>query len=410
MTRQPFVIVGGGSAGAHAAAQLRKDGFDGAVVLFGDEPVRPYDRPPLSKEYLRGDATRETLSLHGPTFYQEHDIDLRTSVRIQGIDAGNRHVLLDDGTRLGYERLLLATGAEPRRLDVPGADLQGVMYLRTPDDADAIRTAALAADQTLVIGGGWIGAEVAASLRQLGRDVTLVVPGTVPLERVLGPEVGAIYRDLHIRQGVQVVAGERITAILGAGRVEGVELGGGERRDSDLVVVGIGAQPRVGLASDAGLDVEDGVVVDERLETSVPGIFAAGDVARAWHPALGARIRVEHWDNARRQGRAAARNMMGMAERYVRLPYFYSDQFDLSMEYVGQAAEWDEVVLRGDPGEGHFVAFWLRGGRALAGMNANTPKVNETIRTLVASGRHLDTGRLADPGVPLDDIEALSAS
>ena len=404
MTQGPFVIVGGGLAGASAAAQLRKDGFDGPVVLIGEEAEHPYERPALSKEYLRGDGDRGALAVHPPSFYDEHGIDVRTSTPATQIDAAAREVVLGDGHRLGYDRLLIATGSSARRLDVPGADLTGVMHLRTVGDADAIRTAATSAAHVIVVGGGWIGTEVAASLRQLGRDVTMVIPGGKPLERLLGTEVGAVYRALHEAHGVRIVSHQRVTAMRGTHMVEAVETTDGSRIAADLVVLGVGAGPRQALAADAGLDVLDGIVVDEHLQTSVGGVFAAGDVAAAWHPVLGARIRVEHWDNARRQGRAAARSMLGLAEPYTRLPYLYSDQYDLSMEYVGHAPAWDRVVFRGAAADGRFLAFWMAGGRVVAGMNANVPKMSETIRGLIQAARAVDPRDLADPAIPLADL------
>lgn len=410
MTDRPFVIVGASLAGASAAAQLRKEGFDGPVVLIGDEWERPYERPALSKEYLRGASERDKAFVHGPDFYDEHAIDLRTSTQVAAIDPDIREVVLDDGERLGYERLLLATGASPCRLEVPGASLPGVHHLRTLADADAIRNAATRAHHAVVIGGGWIGAEVSASLRQLGLPVTMIAPGSVPLERVLGAKVGAIYRDLHREHGVELAMGRRVTAIRGVDAVDAVETSDGGRIAADLVVVGVGARPRTQLAADAGLEAGDGIMVDARLETSAPGIFAAGDVAAAWHPLLGTRIRVEHWDNARRQGRTAARSMLGLDEPYVRLPYLYSDQFDLGMEHVGHAPAWDRVVFRGDPAGRQFIAFWLGEGRVLAGMNANVWKVNDAIAALVRSRRAVVVERLVDPSVPLDDLEALTAS
>lgn len=407
VTLRTFVIVGASLAGANAAAQLRKKGFDGRIVLVGEERDRPYERPSLSKEYLRGAEEREALDVHAPAFYDEQSIDLRTSAHAVAIDSKTRDVVLEDGTRLRYDRLLLATGAVPRRLEVPGSDLAGVHVLRTVADAEAIRERAAGARRVVVIGGGWIGSEVAASLRQLGSPVALIAPGATPLERVLGPEVGAVYRDLHLAHGVELFMNQRAVAFRGRTSVEAVETGDGTHLESDLVVVGVGAQPRAELAVAAGLEVGDGIHVDENLETSVPGIFAAGDVAAAWHPLLKARIRVEHWDNARRQGRAAAQNMLGNAEPYIRIPYFYSDQYDLSMEYSGYAPRWDRVVFRGEPATGAFVAFWLRAGRVIAGLNANLPKVNEGIAALVRAGRKVAVERLVDPTVPLEDTDAL---
>ena len=402
----PFVIVGASLAGASAAAQLRKDGFDGPIVLLGEEPERPYERPPLSKDYLRGTSGRDALPIHGPTFYDEHAIDLRTATPVTAIDPSRREVVLDDGERIGYERMLLSTGASPRRLEVPGRGLPGVHDLRTLDDADRLRAAAGAAQRVVVIGGGWIGAEVAASLRQLGLPVTLVAPGSVPLERVLGPEVGGVYRDLHEAHGVRLVMGQRVTAITGRARAEAVETSDGTRIEADLVVVGVGARPRIELAVAAGIAVGDGILVDEHLETSAAGVFAAGDVAEMWHPALRARVRVEHQDNAKRQGRAAARNMLGKAESYVRLPFFYSDQYDLGMEYRGYAPAWDSVVVRGDLGEREFLAFWLADGRVMAAMNANVWDAGDGLQHLVDAGRIVDPGRLANPAVPLGALVA----
>ncbi len=404
-----IVIIGAGLAGAKGAEALRKEGYDGRIVIFGDESHLPYLRPPLSKEYLRGEAPPEKVFVHPPAWYEEHRIELNPSAPVRAIDPATREVVLADGHRLSFDRLLIATGSAPRRLTIPGSDLTGVHYLRTLDDGDAIRDAAAAAQRVLVIGGGWIGTEVAASVRQLGRPVALIAPGSVPLERVLGVEVGAIYRDLHIRHGVDLVLNQRATAFRGTNRVESVETADGTRIEGDLVIVGVGAQPRTQLAADAGIDVGDGILVDEHLETSVPGIFAAGDVAAAWHPLFERRIRVEHWDNARRQGRTTARNMLGMAEPYLRIPYLYSDQYDLGMEYAGFAPAWDQVTFRGEPASGAFIAFWLRHGRVVAGMNANVWKVNEAIMALVASRRLVDVGRLVDPAVPLDDLDALSA-
>ena len=402
-----LVIVGAGLAGANAAAHLRKKGFDGRIVLVGEERDRPYERPPLSKEYLRAAKARDELDVHAGSFYTDQAIDLRTSSLVTAIDVPSRDVVLEDGSRIRYDRLLLATGALPRRLDVPGSHLAGIHLLRTVADAEAIRDRAAAARRVVVIGGGWVGSEVAASLRELGVSVALVAPGSTPLERVLGPEIGGVYRDLHATHGVELHLSQRAVAFRGGTAVEAVETADGTRIEADLVVVGVGARPRTDLAAAAGLEAGDGIHVDEHLETSVPGIFAAGDVAAAWHPLFGARIRVEHWDNARRQGRIAVQNMLGGADPYDRIPYLYSDQFDLSMEYAGHAPAWDRVVIRGEPASGAFVAFWLRDGRVVAGMNANVPKVNDAIGALVRLGRPAIVERLADPAVPLDDAEAL---
>jgi 3-phenylpropionate/trans-cinnamate dioxygenase ferredoxin reductase subunit len=402
-TSRTFVIVGAGLAGAKAAETLRQEGFTGRVVLLGEESERPYDRPPLSKGYLRGEDDRGEVYLHDAGFYADQGIELVTSTRVTAVDPNAGDVVLDSGERLGYDRLLLATGADPRRLPLPGGDLAGVHYLRRLDDAERLGAAIRSAERVVVVGGGWIGSEVAASARQMGAEVALVAPSSVPLERVLGTEVGAVFRDLHADRGMKLHLGTNVEGIVGLDYAEGVRTADGAVVQGDLVVVGVGAIPRVELAQPAGLAVGNGIEVDAFLETSVAGIFAAGDVASAWHPNLGARIRVEHWATATHQGETAARNMLGKAEPYGRIPYFFSDQYDLGMEYTGYAPEWDEVVFRGDPASLEFVAFWMAGGRPVAGMNVNVWDVAEPIEALVRSGP-VDRQRLADPTVPLEEL------
>ena len=397
--KQTFVIVGAGLAGAKAAETLREEGYDGRLVLLGAEPERPYERPPLSKEYLRGETDREQAYVHEAAFYEEHGIELRSGEHVVRLDPGRRELTLQSDEPLAYDRLLLATGSAPRRLSIPGSELEGVHYLRTFGDSDALRARLDAGGRLVVIGAGWIGCEVAASARQRGIEVTVIAPHPVPFARVLGSEVGAIYRDIHVDHGVEMLLGTGAAALEGADSVERVRLNDGRTIDCDSVVVGIGATPRAILAAAAGLAVDNGILVDERLETSAPGVFAAGDVANQLHPSLG-RLRVEHWDNALQQGPAAARSMLGSTEGYARLPYFFSDQYDVGMEYSGHATDWDRIVFRGDPAEREFIVFWLRDGRVLAGMNVNVWDVAETIRGLI--GHPVDEGRLADPDVPLE--------
>jgi 3-phenylpropionate/trans-cinnamate dioxygenase ferredoxin reductase subunit len=400
-----FAIVGAGLAGAEAAETLRAEGFDGRLLLLGDEDERPYDRPPLSKTYLRGETDRDALYLHDEGFYAAHDIELRTSTSVRSIDPAGRQVELASGERIGYDRLLLATGAAPRRLPVPGADLDGVHYLRSRQHADTLAAAAVRAEHVVVIGTGWIGSEAAASLRQLGRQVTLVGPDIAPLARVLGPEVAAVYRDLHADHGVRLVPGARVTGFRGHGRVEAVLTDHGDTIQGDLVLVGAGVVPRTGLAEAAGLPVDNGVLVSGQLEAvGAAGVHAAGDVAAAWHPHYRTHLRVEHRANALNQGPAAARNMLGIPTAYARLPYFYSDQYDLSMEYTGLADSRDEVVVRGDPATHAFIAFWLKDRRVVAGMNAGIWDVVEPIQTLIRGRRPVEPARLADPGIPLDRV------
>jgi 3-phenylpropionate/trans-cinnamate dioxygenase ferredoxin reductase subunit len=405
-----IVIVGAGLAGAKAAETLRKDGFEGSVTLLGDEPERPYIRPPLSKEYLRGEADREVAYVHPDTYYAEHRIELRPSSRASEIAVASREVVLDGGHRVPFDRLLIATGARSRRLPVDGADLPGVLTLRTLEDADSLRAAAGEAEDVVVIGAGWIGSEVAASLRTVGRRVTVIAPDAVPLERALGPKVGGVYRDLHLAHGVDLRLGSGVQRIVGNDRVSEVETSTGERIKADLVVVGIGAQPRTEFASAAGLAVGDGIEVSPTLETSVAGIFAAGDVASAWHPFYERRVRTEHWANAKFQGTAAARSMLGATAPYDRIPYFYSDQYDLGMEYTGLASASDDLVVRGSLADREFVAFWLADGRVVAGMNANVWDVATSIERLIRSRATVDAAALADPSVAIDELAGTAAA
>jgi 3-phenylpropionate/trans-cinnamate dioxygenase ferredoxin reductase subunit len=403
--RSTFVIVGAGLTGAKAAETLRAEGFGGRLLLLGEEAERPYERPPLSKAYLRGEADRDSLYVHQEGFYAAHDIELRTSTSVRSIAPAARRLELATGERIGYDRLLLASGAAPRRLPVPGADLAGVHYLRSRRDADSLAAAAADAERVVVVGTGWIGSEAAASLRQLGRQVTLVGPDTAPLARVLGPEVAAVYRDLHADHGVRLLLGTRVAGFRGHDRVEAVVTDHGDTIEGDLVLVGAGAIPRTELAEAAGLPVRNGVLVNEQLEAvGAAGIYAAGDVAAAWHPRYQSYLRVEHWANALNQGPAAARNMLGIPTAYARLPYFYSDQYDLGMEYSGLADSWDQVVVRGDLTAHAFIAFWLKDQRVLAGMNAGVWDVVEPIQAMIRSGRPVDPARLADPDLPLDQV------
>jgi 3-phenylpropionate/trans-cinnamate dioxygenase ferredoxin reductase subunit len=398
------LIVGAGLAGAKAAEALREEGFEGRIVLIGEEPELPYERPPLSKDYLTGDSPREQARVHPEGFYSTHDTDLRTGIEVERIDTALKEAALSAGERLAYDRLLLATGAEPRRLALPGSELTGIHYLRDLADADRLAARIGKGGRAVVIGGGWIGAEVAASARQKGLDVTIVEQSDVPLERVLGREVGEIYARIHRDHGVKLVTGAALESFAGTGRVERVTLADGRTLDADFVVVGVGVSPRTGLAKQAGIAIDNGIVVDERLETSVPGVFAVGDVANAFHPFYERFLRVEHWANALNQPAFAARAMLGKPASYDRLPYFFSDQYETGMEYTGYASDWDEVALRGDPASGEFIAFWLRGGRVMAGMNVNVWDVGDPIKALITSRESVDGARRRDPDVPLEDV------
>lgn len=404
MTGRVFVIVGASLAGARAAQGLREGGFAGRVVLIGQEPALPYARPELSKGYLLGEKTMADMQVHPAQFYADQEIEVQTATPVTGIDRAARHVLIAGGKPLTYDLLLLTTGAAPRRLNIPGADLPGVVSLRTVADADILRERIGQAGRVVVVGAGWIGCEVAACARTLGAQVTLLTPDAFPLVRALGPEVGAVFADLHTDHDVDLRLGTGVAGVVGTDRAEGVRTTDGETIAGDLIVIGVGAAPRDALARQAGLPVDNGILVDEFLTTSDPLVLAAGDVANAWHPVLGARLRVEHWDNARKQGQAAAANMLGTPTAFTALPFFYSDQYEFGMEYRGHATTWDQVVFRGEPASQEFLAFWLHQGRVLAAMNANIWDQGDALDTLVRSGARPSPARLADPTIDLADL------
>jgi 3-phenylpropionate/trans-cinnamate dioxygenase ferredoxin reductase component len=406
MSEKRFVIVGASLAGAKAAGELRARGFDGRVVLIGAEPERPYERPPLSKDYLRGESEREKAFVHELGFYQQHEIELMVGTTATAIDPGAGRLTLEGGRELEFDRLLLTTGAQPRRLSTAGGELDGVHYLRTLADSEALRTRLDDRGHVAVIGAGWIGSEVAASARQRGCEVTVIDPLRLPNERIFGAEIGEFYRDVHAQYGVQLLLGERVEAFEGDTQVRRVCTASGKTIDCDFAVVGVGVAPRIELAQAAGLELENGIVVDERLRTSAPSVSAAGDVANAWHPFYGRRIRVEHWANALNQGPAAARAMLGQDVSYDRIPYFFSDQYEVGMEYSGYATDWDEVVFRGDCDAGEFIAYWLKGGRVVAGMNVNVWDVNEQVQALIRSRHQVDQGTLRDQDTPLATLVA----
>ncbi|GAA3272511.1 FAD-dependent oxidoreductase [Dactylosporangium vinaceum] len=412
-----FVIVGAGLTGAKAAETLRAEGFTGTIVLIGEEGERPYERPPLSKDYLRElEGAREKAFVHDLSWYADNDIDLRLATRVTHLDAALKRVTLDGVDELHYDRLLLATGSRVRTLDVPGASLPGVRYLRTLDEAEALLDQLKRAANVVVVGAGWIGLETAAAARHHGAAVTVVELGSLPLQRVLGDEVAAVYADLHRAHGVTFHFGASVASFCGDTRLESVVLADGTELPADLAVIGVGIQPNTELAVDGGLAVDNGILVDAGLRTSVPDIYAAGDVVNLDHPLLGSRIRVEHWANALNGGKAAGRALLGQEVVYDRVPYFYSDQYDLGMEYSGHAPKdtYDRVVFRGDPSvkDGkapEFIAFWLQDGRVLAGLNANIWDVTDPIQALIRAGYNgttVDPAKLADPDVPLDRLLA----
>ncbi|MGW4885874.1 NAD(P)/FAD-dependent oxidoreductase [Streptomyces murinus] len=414
---QTFVIVGGGLAGAKAAETLRAEGFTGRVILICDERDHPYERPPLSKGFLLGKEERDSVFVHEPAWYARNDIELHLGQSVDRIDRRAKTVRYgDDGTLVRYDRLLLCTGAEPRRLDIPGTDLAGVHHLRRLAHAERLKgvLASLGRDNghLVIAGAGWIGLEVAAAAREYGAEVTVIEPEPTPLHGVLGPELGNVFAQLHSGHGVRFQFGRRLTEIIGQdGMVLAVRTDDGEEHPAHDVLAAIGAVPRAALAEAAGLEIADrahggGIVVDERLRTSDPDIYAAGDVAAFPLELYGTRIRVEHWANALNGGPAAARSMLGQDAVYDRVPYFFTDQYDLGMEYSGWAppGSYDQVVIRGDMGKREFIAFWVREGRVLAGMNVNVWNVTEQIQRLIRSRAQVDSDALADPHVPLDRL------
>jgi 3-phenylpropionate/trans-cinnamate dioxygenase ferredoxin reductase subunit len=402
-----MVVVGGGLAGGKAVETLRDEGYDGPVVIVTEERERPYERPPLSKEYLNGGKDREVIYVHEPGWYDEHDVELRTGVRAVGLDPAGHAVELDGGERLPYRAVLLATGASPRRLRLPGGDLDGVLVLRSAADSDRLKAELSAGDKRVaVVGAGWIGLEVAAAARSYGNEVTVVEPQPAPLRQVLGDEIGGVFARLHRDNGVDLRLNTGVSEFRGDGRVRSVVTDGGAEIPADLVVVGIGVVPRTELAEAAGLDVDNGVVVDSALRASAPDVFAAGDIASWLHPRYGRHIRVEHWANALNGGPAAARAMLGQEVVYDRLPYFFTDQYDLGMEYSGLAGREQRVVTRGDVDGREFIAFWLDGDRVRAAMNVNVWDVTDDLQALIRADKAVDDARLADPDVPVKEVTA----
>ncbi|MCX2925542.1 NAD(P)/FAD-dependent oxidoreductase [Streptomyces sp. NEAU-W12] len=416
---QTFVIVGGGLAGAKAAETLRTEGFTGRVLLICDERDHPYERPPLSKGFLLGKEERDGVFVHEPAWYARHAVELHLGQTVDAVDRAAKTVRFgEDGTTVHYDKLLLANGSEPRRLDIPGTDLAGVHHLRRLAHAERLKgvLASLGRDNghLVIAGAGWIGLEVAAAAREYGAEVTVVHRGPTPLHSVLGPELGQLFADLHSEHGVRFHFGATLTGITGQdGVVLAARTDDGEEHPAHAVLAAIGAAPRTGLARAAGLDLADpadggGIRVDERLRTSDPDIHAAGDVASFPHALFGTRLRVEHWANALNGGPAAARAMLGREVTYDRVPYFFSDQYDLGMEYSGWAppGSYDQVVIRGDAGKREFVAFWVKEGRVLAGMNVNVWDVTAPIQRLITSRTLVDTDSLANPRVPLESLAA----
>jgi 3-phenylpropionate/trans-cinnamate dioxygenase ferredoxin reductase subunit len=393
-----------GLAAATLVQSLRDDGFAEPLTLIGDESDRPYERPALSKDYLQGKTATGDLYVHPENWYAEHQVDTRLGDAVTEIDRHTCSVRLRSGGTVAYSQLVLATGASPRTVSLPGADLAEIHTLRQIGDAESLRTALSPGRRLVVIGAGWIGLEVAASARAAGCEVTVLETAAVPLSRVLGERLGRYFAELHRQHGVDLRTSAKVTAIPGRnGHVTGVQSDTG-LVPADLVLIAVGVTPNTGLAGAAGLSVDNGIIVDDRLRTSDPAILAIGDVANAYHSMLERRLRVEHWDNAIRQGRLAAKTILGSRDRYDWQPYFYTDQYDLAMEYVGHSQPRDEVIVRGDLDSGAFLTFWIRQKKITAAMNVNIWDVNDELRALI--GRAIPADRLQDQGIALDALAA----
>ncbi len=403
-TSSTFAIVGGGLAGAKAAQALRDNDFDGRVVLFSAEDHLPYERPPLSKEYLAGKKQLDDFTVEEAAWYRDHNVDLRLGTEVAAVNAADHTLTLPDGTTVGYDKLLLATGSASRRPPIPGADADGVHFLRTIDDAVALSAALTPGSSLAIVGAGWIGLEVAAGARGRDVNVTVVEAAHVPLLAALGAEVGEVFAELHRDHGVDLRLDQSVQEVTtDDGVATGLRLGDGSTIAADTVLIAVGAAPNISLAEQAGLAIADGgVLVDASLRSSDPDIYAVGDIAAAQHPLFGTRIRTEHWANALKQPAVAVAGMLGRSAEYDELPYFFTDQYDLGMEYVGHAPEYHRVVFRGDVAGLEFVAFWLDAdNRVLAGMNVNVWDVLDDVKGLIRSAARVDPQRIADPSQPL---------
>lgn len=398
---ETYVVVGASLTGGGAAATLRQEGFDGRVVLIGAESQPPYERPPLSKDYLRGESSFQSTLVQPPDFYGENGIETRFGVRATRVDAAEKVVELDGGESVAYDGLLIATGGRNRHFPIPGLELEGIYDLRTAVDCDRIRAQIAPGRKAVVVGMGFIGSEVAASLRQSGVEVAAVDRNKAPLHRVLGEEVGRVMEGVHRDHGATLIFEDTVAAFEGAGRVERVTTQGGRRIECDFAVVGLGIEPVTDLLAGTGVEIDNGIVVDEFCRTGVEGIYAAGDVANHYHPVFERRIRVEHWQNALNHGPAAARSMLGKGEPYDEVPWFWSDQYDFNLQYAGFHTEWDELVVRGSMEERNFVAFYRKDGRVLAAVAANRGRDLRRSMPLIKAQRPVDAARLRDPEVDL---------
>jgi len=396
-----IAIVGASLTGQSAAATLREEGFDGRVVLVGAEPQLPYDRPPLSKNYLRGGMPFEKTLLRPPEFYREREIEMRLATTVVRVDIEKRALQLAGGDRLEFDNVLIATGGRNRRFPIPGLDLPGVYDLRTIADADRIRDAIVRGGRAVVVGMGFIGAEVAASMRQCGLEVTAIEPFKTPLYRALGEDIGRVVEALHRDHGVAMILGDAVAAFEGKGRVERVVTRDGRRIECELAVFGLGIEPVTEVVAGTGVRVDNGIVVDDQCRTNVPGVFAAGDVANHFHPVCGRQMRVEHWQNGVKQGAAAARSILGRGQPYDEVHWFWSDQYDANIQYAGFHAAWDAVVVRGSLAERKFLAFYMAEGRVESVVAINQGRDLRRTLPIIKARVAVDPARLADPNVDL---------
>ena len=398
-----FVIVGASHASVQAIDTLRREGFAGAIVLVGDEPYLPYNRPPLSKKFLAGEMDLERLLLRSPQFYEQNHVETRLGVRVTAIDRSDQRLRLSDGGELRYDKLLLCIGSRPRLLEVPGYDLHGIHYLRTIADVEAIRTDLAVAKKLVVVGAGYIGLEAAASAHHLGLEVTVLEMADRPMNRVVAPELSTFYTRRHEREGVRILCNMSVTSFEGEGRVRAVTCGDREF-PANVVIVGVGILPETTLAASAGIRCENGIVVDEQCRTSDPNVFAAGDCTN--HPSVhyGRRVRLESVDNAVEQARTAAAGMCGKAARHEHVPWFWSDQYDVKLQIAGLSQGYDQAIVRGDPDSGHFALYYLADGELLAVDAVNSPKDFMTGKKWIAEHKRPDPVRLADPSTDLKSL------
>lgn len=401
---EAIIIIGANLAGGVAAITLREEGFTGKVILIGVEPHPPYERPPLSKKYLQGEKSLEEITLRPAAFYPERNIEARLGVRARRVDPQQKVVELENGERIPYDKVLIATGVRNRSLPVPGADLPGIYSLRDVADADVIRQEGTAGRKAVLVGMGFIGSEVAATLRQLGVEVAVVEPLKLPLAHILGEDVGRVFESFHREHGVQMYFEELATRFEGDGRVQRVITQSGRQLECDFVVVGVGVEPVTEVVAESGVKLDNGIVVDEYCQTNIEGIYAAGDVARHYHPLIGRHIRVEHYQNAISQGQAAARNMLGKQQPYAEVHWFWSDQYDYNIQYAGFHGRWDEFVVRGSLDQRNFIGFYLQDQRIGAAVAMNRPKDLRLTMPLIQAKTQVDTKSLADESIKLRSL------